>query len=118
MDINAHPQESEARNAPRFLAISDVHRKSVNSLRLFQQTPEKRPVVANRWCVRFVGCGQLVINRRPSLISQMVVTDAQLDAGEIAVAIRRDKRAPAVIPGTGQGQGDRKSTRLNSSHMA
>lgn len=34
----------------------------------------------------------------------MAVTDAQLDTGEITIAVRRDKAAPAIIPGAGQSQ--------------
>ena len=34
----------------------------------------------------------------------MAVTDAQLDAGEVSVAVQGDEAAPLIVSGTGQGQ--------------
>ena len=55
--------------------------------------------------VRLIGRGQLVELLRPFLVAQAAVADAQLDTGQITVAVRRDKTASAVIPRTGQSQG-------------
>ena len=50
------------------------------------------------------GGGQFIEGFRSFLVAQMAVTDAQLDTGEITIAVRRDKAAPAIIPGAGQSQ--------------
>ena len=48
--------------------------------------------------------GQFVEHFRSLEAAQAAVADAQLDTGQIAVAIRGDEAAPAVVTGAGEGQ--------------
>ena len=72
---------------------------------LLRKGLKNRPVVEDCGGIRFAGRGQLVEGLRLLPVAQAAVADAQLDTGEVAIAVWGDKTAPAVVPGTGQGQG-------------
>ena len=63
-----------------------------------------RPVLDYCRAIWFAGCRQLVKFFRPFLITQAAVADTQLDTGQIAITIRRNKAASAVVPGTSQSK--------------
>ena len=46
------------------------------------------PVVEHCWGVRLAGGGQLIEGFRSFLVAQTAVAETQLDAGEVAVAVR------------------------------
>lgn len=76
-----------------------------SSWRMLRRSRKEGPVVENGRRIRLKGGGQLVKGLRPILVTQAAMADTQLDTREIAVAVRGDEAAPAVIPGAGQGQG-------------
>ena len=67
--------------------------------------PGQSSVVLDRRGIRLAGRGQLVKGLRSFPVSQVAVADTQLNTREVAVTVRGDKTAPAVVTGTGQGQG-------------
>ncbi len=58
----------------------------------------------DRGGIGFIDGGQLVEHFGSLEVAQAAVADAQLDTGQIAVAIRGDKAAPAVVTGASEGQ--------------